>query len=78
MDDLTRKVFGGVVDSRLKDDTRLECRICWQVYDPAQGDDIAQIPAGTPFSKLPDNWCCPECESPKEMYLPIDEPGDTR
>jgi rubredoxin len=73
VDDTTHTTSNGGVESRLEDDTCLECRICWQVYDPAVGDDIGQIPAGTPFSSLPQDWCCPECESPGEMYLPIGE-----
>ena len=72
MDDLTKGITEEGIEGRLRDDTRLECRICWHVYDPSDGDEIAQIPAGTPFTKLPDDWCCPECESTKEMYLPID------
>ncbi len=46
-------------DPRLHDNSRLECRICWYVYDPAQGDEVDQIPPGTPFSALPDHWRCP-------------------
>ncbi len=61
---------------RYGDLSRLECRICWHVYDPLEGDEYEQIPPGTPFAQLPDTWCCPECDSPKDMYLPIDEPGD--
>ncbi len=41
--------FGGDVE-KINDATRLECRICWHVYDPALGDDYWQIPPGTPFS----------------------------
>ena len=26
--------------------TRLECKVCWYVYDPALGDPVWQIPAG--------------------------------
>ena len=26
--------------------TRLECKICWYVYDPALGDPVWQIPPG--------------------------------
>ena len=29
---------------------RMECKICWYVYDPAEGDVVWQIPAGTPFA----------------------------
>ena len=34
----------------LKPDSRLECKICWWVYDPAVGDPQWQIPPGTPFA----------------------------
>jgi rubredoxin len=33
---------------------RRECGICWTVYDPAAGDDLAQVPPGTPFEALPE------------------------
>jgi rubredoxin len=29
---------------------RLECKICWWVYDPREGDPVWQIEPGTPFS----------------------------
>ena len=29
-------------DDRLRDDARLECGICWHVYDPAEGDPVWQ------------------------------------
>ncbi len=32
--------------------TRLECKICWTVYDPAEGDPVWQVPPGTPFDQL--------------------------
>jgi [NiFe] hydrogenase assembly HybE family chaperone len=32
----------------LDDNARLECRICWYVYDPAAGDPVYQIEPGTP------------------------------
>ena len=59
--------------ARIIDSTRLECRICWQVYDPAEGDDIGQIPPGTPFSSLPDNWRCPQCDAGPDKFLPLPE-----
>ncbi len=31
--------------SRIADDTRLECKICWYVYDPAVGDTRLAGPA---------------------------------
>jgi len=50
-------------------DDRFECGICWTIYDPAAGDDVAQIPPGTPFDELPDDWCCPHCDGPKSRFL---------
>ena len=57
--------------SRLADDTKLECRICWYVYDPAIGDDVEQIPPGTPFLELPEHWRCPQCDSAPNTFIPV-------
>jgi rubredoxin len=48
---------------------RLECRICWHVYDPAEGDPVWQVPAGTPFDALPPHWSCPNCAATKDQFL---------
>ncbi len=60
-------------DPRLHDNSRLECRICWYVYDPAQGDEVDQIPPGTPFSALPDHWRCPQCDAEMSKFLVLDD-----
>ncbi|MGL9622911.1 rubredoxin [Bradyrhizobium sp. U531] len=52
--------------------TRLECGICWTVYDPAHGDDVAQIGPGTPFAALPEEWHCPNCDAPKSKFMAIE------
>ena len=57
--------------TRLKDGDKLECKICWHVYDPEEGDDYWQIPAGTPFAALPDHWRCPECDGSKDQFMVI-------
>lgn len=62
--------YGGD-NSRLQDDYKMECKICWHVYDPAEGCDYWQIPAGTPFSQLPDHWRCPECDAAKHQFMVI-------
>lgn len=59
--------------SKLKDDTKLECKICWHVYDPAVGDEYWQVDAGTPFAQLPDHWSCPECDGKKNDFLVIED-----
>ncbi len=69
----TRKLNTGEFDSRLQEAVRLECRICWYVYDTAEGDEVEQVPAGTPFSQLPDHWRCPQCDAGKDMFLPLDD-----
>ena len=54
---------------------RLECKICWQTYDPAEGDPVWQIPPGTPFSDLPPHWTCPNCSATKDQFLVLaDDP----
>ena len=58
---------------RLSDNTRLECRICWHVYDPAEGDEVEQVPPGTPFSALPAHWRCPQCDAERDKFLPMTE-----
>lgn len=55
--------------SQLNDATILECKICWYQYDPELGDEVAQVAAGTPFSKLPAHWCCPQCEGDKDQFM---------
>jgi [NiFe] hydrogenase assembly HybE family chaperone len=58
--------------SKLADDTRLECGICWWVYDPALGDEETQTPPGTPFRLLNDTWTCPNCAADKSKFMVID------
>lgn len=56
---------------RIDDATRLECRICWYVYDPGEGDEQEQIPPGTAFSSLPAHWRCPQCDAEQDKFLPL-------
>lgn len=37
------------------------CLICDYIYDPAVGDPTQNIPPGTPFEELPEEWICPDC-----------------
>jgi len=52
-------------------DTRMECGVCWYVYDPAEGDVVWQVPAGTPFAQLPPHWTCPNCSATKDRFLRV-------
>ena len=42
------------------------CTVCGYVSDPAEND-------GVPFKKLPDDWTCPLCAMPKEMFEEVKE-----
>ena len=67
---------GTPAPSRLADigaATRLECKVCWTVYDPAVGDEVWQIPPGTPFAELPAHWTCPNCTAEKSHFLPLSD-----
>ena len=57
--------------ARLADDAVMECKICWSVYDPAQGCEVWQVPPHTPFSSLPDYWRCPTCDGAKEQFMVV-------
>lgn len=53
--------------------TRLECKVCWHVYDPAEGDPVWQIPPATPFTELPEHWTCPNCSTTKDGFLVLND-----
>lgn len=59
------------------DGARLECGVCWAVYDPTLGDPTREIPAGTAFAALPADWSCPSCDAPRERFL-LAADGDGR
>lgn len=60
--------------TRIAPGARLECGICWTPYDPAEGDPVWQIPPGTPFAALPDDWRCPTCDAEKHKFMVLDAP----
>ena len=51
---------------------KMECGVCWRVYDPAEGDAVAQVAPGTPFADLAEDWRCPNCDAPRERFLRLD------
>ncbi len=50
---------------------KYRCLACGYIYDPELGDEDAGIKPGTSFEDLPDDWVCPTCGSPKEMFEPL-------
>jgi rubredoxin len=53
------------------DADRMECGVCWSVYDPVAGDPVWQISPGTPFSALPEDWRCPNCDAPRARFMKL-------
>jgi rubredoxin len=49
-----------------------ECTACGYIYDPDVGDPEHDIPPGTPFESLPDDWVCPQCGVGKEFFQKMD------
>jgi rubredoxin len=48
---------------------KYKCSVCGYVYDPEVGDLNQEIPPGTPFEKLPNNWTCPICGAVKNDFV---------
>ncbi|MCR4438485.1 MAG: transcriptional repressor [bacterium] len=44
------------------------CAVCGWVYDPARGNDTP----GTPFSRLPEDWCCKVCGAARDRFVPVE------
>ncbi|MPN50913.1 Rubredoxin [bioreactor metagenome] len=44
------------------------CSVCGYVYDPAEGDPDHDVPAGTPWEAVPEDWVCPMCGADKSMF----------
>lgn len=45
------------------------CSPCGFIYDEAVGMPDHEIPAGTPFEAIPDNWICPDCGVSKADFF---------
>jgi len=47
---------------------RYICSACNYVYDEALGDPDGNIPPGTRFEDIPDDWVCPVCGVDKSFF----------
>ena len=52
-----------------------ECRACGYVYVPSKGDNQGNIPAGTLFTELPNDWRCPVCGVRKTQFVNVGAQG---
>ncbi|MGD9579959.1 MAG: rubredoxin [Vampirovibrionia bacterium] len=48
------------------------CNVCGYVYNPDKGDLLGDIPAGTAFENLPDDWTCPACGASKDEFSKVE------
>lgn len=44
------------------------CSVCRYVYDPEEGDPGNDVEPGTAFEDLPEDWVCPICGSPTDLF----------
>ncbi len=51
--------------------SKYRCTVCGYIYDPEIGDPDGGIAPGTPFEEIPDNWECPVCGAPKDLFEKI-------
>ncbi|AIG97754.1 MULTISPECIES: rubredoxin [Archaeoglobus] len=51
---------------------KYQCTICGYVYDEAEGDPESDVPPGTKWEDLPDDWVCPVCGATKDQFEKIE------
>ncbi|MEW5963593.1 MAG: rubredoxin [Pseudomonadota bacterium] len=71
-DKMFESSYGGDA-ARIRTGAKLECKICWHIYDPAEGDAYWQIPPGTAFVDLPEHWSCPNCDGKKSDFMVLED-----
>ena len=47
---------------------RWKCTVCGYIYDEEKGDQENNVPSGTRFADLPENWICPLCGATRDMF----------
>ena len=60
-----------ITPSRSVKRQQYRCEVCGWVYNPVFGDPDGEIPPGTPFEELPEDWRCPLCGARKDQFTPI-------
>ena len=51
---------------------KYKCGVCGYIYDSELGDPDSDIPPGTTFESLPDDWVCPVCGASKDEFEKLD------
>lgn len=50
---------------------RHECGVCGYIYEPSIGDVKRNIPSGTAFESISEDWRCPVCNTKKKAFADI-------
>lgn len=50
---------------------KYQCDICNYIYDENVGIPDLGIAPGTKWEDIPDDFVCPKCGAPKDMFKPI-------
>jgi rubredoxin len=48
-----------------------ECTVCGYIYDPSLGDMDNDVPVGTSFNDIAEDWACPVCGAGKDAFKPV-------
>lgn len=67
-------VKGTVVDVNADEVLAASCPGCGHTYEVAAGNELEGFAAGTSWSDIPDDWCCPDCGVREKVdFVPIDK-----
>ncbi len=44
------------------------CVACGFIYDEELGDSDSNLPPGTRFEDIPEDWACPDCGATKDDF----------
>jgi rubredoxin len=50
---------------------KYQCSVCGYVYNEEEGDPDSNIPPGTRWEELPEDWVCPVCGAAKDQFEKI-------
>ncbi len=51
---------------------KYQCTVCGYIYDENEGDPDNDIPPGTKWEDLPEDWVCPVCGAEKDQFEKIE------
>lgn len=67
------KILDRLNRKRIGPQTKMQCKVCWYIYDPQKGCEEWDIPEQTPFNDLSDYFTCPNCGSDRSAFLPLND-----